>query len=164
MKCGEGMRSFNICTIKFYYLIFCEIVFWQQLVGLPYQGSSYYQKCTDSETKQELLIGDVIQRRGRCIRAQCLGTLEIWEDSCQIPHLPGTCSQLPPPNEFLDYPDCCPLHECKSYEFNENGETVETLTYDHHGILKKQNIIKFLVVVDHQKRNPNDNVSARFNI
>lgn len=32
------------------------------------------------KTGRELFIGDFYTRSGQCVRVQCLGTLEIWED------------------------------------------------------------------------------------
>lgn len=37
-------------------------------------------RCVDTETGRELYVGDSFTRSGRCIRVQCLDTLELWED------------------------------------------------------------------------------------
>ncbi|XP_055846481.1 protein Vago isoform X2 [Episyrphus balteatus] len=102
--------------------------------GSPLQNQNLYEelKCRDEKTNRALYVGEVFYRRGQCIRVQCLGNLEIWEDRCQIPRLEGNCSEIPPANEFLDYPKCCPQYSCKLF-LKDNGNTEETRIYDQYG-------------------------------
>lgn len=40
----------------------------------------YNAKCRDDETGRELYIGEFFTRPGQCVRVQCLGNLQLWED------------------------------------------------------------------------------------
>uniref|UniRef100_A0A1A9VWK9 SVWC domain-containing protein n=1 Tax=Glossina austeni TaxID=7395 RepID=A0A1A9VWK9_GLOAU len=107
----------------------------------PYRHYFTSAKCKDLLTGRELYVGDFFTRSGQCIRIQCLGTLEIWEDRCQIPKLSDNCNSLPVANEFLDYPRCCPTYECHSYTTNPNGETETRQIYDHTGNLLRESLL-----------------------
>ncbi|KAH8284426.1 hypothetical protein KR018_008823, partial [Drosophila ironensis] len=96
------------------------------------------QFCMDTQTGRQLYVGEVFTRQGQCVRVQCLGTLQIWEDSCLVPkNLMGDCHPVPPSEENIDYPRCCPLYECKTYKSHASGTGEQTNTYDHYGTLRK---------------------------
>ncbi|XP_036330016.1 uncharacterized protein LOC118742160 [Rhagoletis pomonella] len=129
-----------------------------------YRASYYDSKCTDAETGRELFIGEAFTRPGQCIRVQCLGTLQLWQDRCQVPKLQGNCSAVPPGNEFLNYPHCCPLYTCKTYATNEMGETEEIRTYDQYGSLRMTNISQVFNVDPAKGSIPGSGVMRQFEI
>ncbi|XP_061402665.1 protein Vago [Musca vetustissima] len=104
-------------------------------------------RCVDTETGRELYVGDSFTRSGRCISVQCLDTLELWEDRCQVPKLEGNCTRVPVANEFLDYPRCCPTYECTKYSIDDNSYTYETRIYDRYGRLLKEHITQSLKIM-----------------
>uniref|UniRef100_A0A1I8Q2F7 Single domain-containing protein n=1 Tax=Stomoxys calcitrans TaxID=35570 RepID=A0A1I8Q2F7_STOCA len=106
-------------------------------------------RCVDSETGRELYVGDSFTRSGRCINVQCLDTLQLWEDRCQVPQLEGNCTKIPVANEFLDYPRCCPTYECTSYKTDDNSITYETRTFDRYGRLLTERIMQRVRVLVH---------------
>ncbi|KAH8415302.1 hypothetical protein KR222_002095, partial [Zaprionus bogoriensis] len=104
------------------------------------------QFCGDTVTGRELYVGEVFTRPGQCVRVQCLGTLQLWEDSCKVPtSLKGACTVLPPTQAGQEYPRCCPLYECKTYQSNAGGELEQTNTYDHNGNLRKSHVTEVIV-------------------
>ncbi|XP_055912340.1 protein Vago [Eupeodes corollae] len=105
------------------------------VLASPLQNQNLYEelKCRDEITNRALYVGEVFYRRGQCIRVQCLGNLKVWEDRCQVPRLEGNCTVIPPANEFLDYPKCCPLYSCTKFLRDDSGNMEETQTYDHYG-------------------------------
>lgn len=38
------------------------------------------QFCMDTLTGRSMYVGEVFTRPGQCVRVQCLGTLQLWED------------------------------------------------------------------------------------
>ncbi|KAL7743241.1 hypothetical protein ACLKA6_016184 [Drosophila palustris] len=105
------------------------------------------QFCADTYSGRQLYVGEIFTRPGQCIRVQCLGTLQLWEDSCQVPAgLKGNCVALPPTDANLDYPKCCPLYECKTYESNSRGEVEQTHTYNHSGKLIQTNVAEVVFI------------------
>lgn len=38
------------------------------------------QYCSDTLSGRQLYVGEVFTRSGQCVRVQCLGTLQLWED------------------------------------------------------------------------------------
>ncbi|KAM7348624.1 vago [Cochliomyia hominivorax] len=112
-----------------------------------YSRDRYNAVCTDPETNRELYIGEFFTRPGQCIRVQCLGTLQIWEDRCQVPQLEGNCYRLPAANEFLDYPRCCSNYECKSSKSDDKSTTDEIRLYDHYGRLLREHITQRVKVL-----------------
>ncbi|XP_075157142.1 vago [Haematobia irritans] len=129
-------------------LLLLNVISWTY--GLPPRSSSTYERdrflansrCVDSETGRELYVGDSFTRSGRCINVQCLDTLQLWEDRCQVPQLEGNCTRVPVANEFLDYPRCCPTYECTSLKADDNSITYETRTYDRYGRLLTERIMQ----------------------
>lgn len=59
----------------------------------------------------------------------------------------GNCYRLPPANEFLDYPRCCPNYECKSSKSDDKSTTDEIRLYDHYGRLLREHITQRVKVV-----------------
>ncbi|EDW66280.2 protein Vago [Drosophila virilis] len=105
------------------------------------------QYCSDTLSGRQLYVGEVFTRSGQCVRVQCLGTLQLWEDSCKVPGaLKGACNVLPPTEANEDYPRCCPMYECKTYESNAQGELEQTNTYDHTGNLRKSHVTELIVI------------------
>ncbi|XP_034487410.1 uncharacterized protein LOC117791698 [Drosophila innubila] len=113
------------------------------------RSSKHYsvQFCADTYSGRQLYVGEIFTRPGQCIRVQCLGTLQLWEDSCKTPAgLKGTCVALPASDANLDYPKCCPLYECKTYESNARGEVEQTHTYNHSGKLIQTNVAEVVFI------------------
>ncbi|XP_054747706.1 protein Vago [Anastrepha obliqua] len=173
-----GMMSrgpHTLCTHFYYRCCSCSkllLLLWAALT-LPapisranpaYRAGYFEGKCTDAETGRELFIGEAFTRPGQCIRVQCLGTLQLWHDRCQVPKLQGNCSPVPPANEFLNYPLCCPLYTCKSYVTNEVGETEETRTYDQYGSLRRTHISQVFNVDPARGKIPGSGVMTQFEI
>ncbi|XP_022219461.2 uncharacterized protein LOC111072116 isoform X2 [Drosophila obscura] len=128
--------------------------------ALPYRSSSYHynqQFCMDTQTGRHLYVGEVFTRLGLCIRVQCLGTLQLWEDSCLVPSsIKGDCRPVPPTETNLEYPRCCPLYECKTYESNAEGTLEQTNTYDHNGSLRKSHLTEVIVINKKQRLDPQE--------
>ncbi|KAH8419715.1 hypothetical protein KR009_001535 [Drosophila setifemur] len=112
----------------------------------PYRTSPYYNTfCMDTQTGRQLYVGEVFTRQGQCVRVQCLGTLQLWEDSCLVPELTkGDCNPVHPTEENLPYPRCCPLYECRSYESNAGGTVELSNTYDHYGTLRQSHLTEVI--------------------
>ncbi|EDV95397.1 uncharacterized protein LOC6569294 [Drosophila grimshawi] len=105
------------------------------------------QFCIDTLSGRQLYVGEVFTRLNQCVRVQCLGTLQLWEDNCKVPMtLQGDCNVLPPTDANLGYPKCCPLYECKTYEASAQGELEQTNTYDHAGNLRTSNVTEVIVI------------------
>ncbi|KAH8304070.1 hypothetical protein KR059_000006, partial [Drosophila kikkawai] len=105
------------------------------------------QFCMDTLTGHSLYVGEVFTRPGQCVRVQCLGTLQLWEDSCQVPNLKkGDCKPVPPKETGLDYPRCCPLYECKSYETHAGGTLEQTNTYNQYGSLLNTHLTEVIMI------------------
>ncbi|XP_017076940.1 uncharacterized protein LOC108111845 [Drosophila eugracilis] len=123
--------------------------------GIPYRPQSYMdnqQFCMDTMTGRQLYVGEIFTREGQCIRVQCLESSRLWEDSCQVPKLTkGDCKRVPPKDDNPEYPRCCPLYECKSYETNPEGTMEMTNTYDHYGTLRLSSLTE-LIVIDKRPR------------
>ncbi|XP_030378266.1 uncharacterized protein LOC115626897 [Scaptodrosophila lebanonensis] len=123
--------------------------------AVPYRSRNYLftQYCKDAQTGRELYVGEVITRPGQCTRVQCLGTLELWEDNCQVPKsLKGDCAPVQPTDLNLDYPKCCPMYECKTYRRNDFSELELTNTYDHYGNLRRSNMAEVIVMNKEPRR------------
>ncbi|XP_068159504.1 protein Vago [Drosophila tropicalis] len=124
------------------------------LICISQSASSYSpfaryeeQFCIDTHTGRQLYVGEIFTRLNECIRVQCLGTHRIWEDSCQVPRaLKGECRAVASTQLNLEYPKCCPLYECRTYESNPHGTMEQTNTYDHNGKLVKSHITEMIVV------------------
>lgn len=145
-------------------LIFLVIVTVVDCSPLQSQNSVYEElKCFDEKTSRSLYVGEVFYRRGQCIRVQCLGNLEIWEDRCRVPRLEGICTEVPPANEFLDYPKCCPLYSCKLYNGN-NGNTEETRVYDQYGNRKSTYITQVFTRVIENGQPAGGPIRTRFKL
>ncbi|XP_020805029.1 uncharacterized protein LOC110181577 isoform X2 [Drosophila serrata] len=131
-------------------LISLTIIGGSQAATLPYRSSAYVynpQFCMDTLTGHSLYVGEVFTRPGQCVRVQCLGTLQLWEDSCQVPNLKkGDCKQVPPKETGVDYPRCCPLYECKSYETHSGGTLEQTNTYNHYGTLLNTHLTEVITI------------------
>ncbi|ALC48814.1 Vago, partial [Drosophila busckii] len=111
---------------------------------------SYNQQfCRDTLSGRQLYVGEVFTRSGQCMRVQCLGTLQLWEDSCKVPvSLKGDCTRLEQTadNTNQDYPKCCPLYECKTNETNMHSKLEMTNIYDHNSNLRKSNVNEVIIV------------------
>ncbi|XP_016923137.1 protein Vago [Drosophila suzukii] len=118
--------------------------------ALPYRSPAYLynqQFCMDTVTGQNLYIGEVLTRKDHCVRVQCLETLQLWEDSCQVPKLTkGDCKPIASTEDGAEYPRCCPLYECRSYETSPGGNMEQINTYDHYGTLRSSHVSEFLVI------------------
>ncbi|KAH8368147.1 hypothetical protein KR084_007653 [Drosophila pseudotakahashii] len=118
------------------------------------------QFCMDTLTGQQLYVGQAITRQDHCVRVQCLETLQLWEDSCQVPNLTkGDCHRIASKDENSEYPRCCPLYECKTYESHSGGNLEQIKTYDHYGTLISEHLNE-LVVIDHRGRRQDEILSA----
>ncbi|XP_034116673.1 uncharacterized protein LOC117576188 [Drosophila albomicans] len=101
--------------------------------------------CSDTYSGRQLYVGEMYTRPGQCVRVQCLGTLQLWEDSCKSPAgLKGNCIVLPQMESNLEYPKCCPFYECKTYESNSQGEVETTNTYEHTGYLRRSYVTELI--------------------
>uniref|UniRef100_W8C1P7 Single domain-containing protein n=1 Tax=Ceratitis capitata TaxID=7213 RepID=W8C1P7_CERCA len=139
MSRGSNM-SICCCYYKLLLLLWTAYAMTVAMASPAYRASFNYAKCTDAETGRELYVGEAFTRPGQCIRVQCLGTLQLWQDRCEVPKLEGNCSAIPPANEFLDYPSCCPLYMCKMVVLGETDTVDETRTYNQYGDLIKVDI------------------------
>ncbi|XP_015041464.1 uncharacterized protein LOC108162674 isoform X1 [Drosophila miranda] len=129
--------------------------------ALPYRSASSYrysqQFCMDTQTGRQLYVGEVFTRLEQCMRVQCLGTLQLWEDSCLVPSsIKGDCRSIPPTESNLEYPRCCPLYECKTYESSAEGTLEQTNTYDHNGSLRKSHLTEVIVINKKPRLDPED--------
>ncbi|EDX17613.1 uncharacterized protein LOC6725648 [Drosophila simulans] len=118
--------------------------------AIPYRSSAYLynqQFCMDTLTGRQLYIGEVFTREDQCVRIQCLESQQLWEDSCQVPKLTqGNCKPVPSTEPHAEYPRCCPLYECKSYESNSGGTLEQTNTYNHYGTLRSSHLTEMIVI------------------
>ncbi|XP_016971900.1 uncharacterized protein LOC108039401 [Drosophila rhopaloa] len=118
------------------------------------------QFCMDTLTGQQLYIGEGFTRPGQCIHVQCLESQQLWEDSCQVPKLTqGDCRPVAPPKASSEYPRCCPLYECKSYESNAGGTLEQTNTYDHYGTLRNSHLTEVIKIAQRPSR-PSENIPS----
>ncbi|XP_017089735.2 protein Vago [Drosophila bipectinata] len=142
-------------TFRYIFLIVSLVVVGID-AGVPYRQPYVYehQFCMDTVTGRQLYVGEVFTRPGQCIRIQCLGTLQLWEDSCLVPKLSkGDCRPVQPEEENLDYPRCCPMYECKTYQSHAGGRVEQTITYDHYGTVRKSHLTE-VIVIRPQKGSP----------
>jgi len=67
--------------------------------------------------------------------------------SCQVPKLTkGDCKPIASTEDGAEYPRCCPLYECRSYETSPGGNMEQINTYDHYGTLRSSHVSEFLVI------------------
>lgn len=62
--------------------VYIAVLFTQSI--LMHLAASYrysQQYCRDTLTARQLYVGEVFTRPGQCVRVQCLGTLQVWEDT-----------------------------------------------------------------------------------
>ncbi|XP_011193309.1 uncharacterized protein LOC105219083 isoform X2 [Zeugodacus cucurbitae] len=162
MSRGSHLSSTRHCCCFGLLLLLWAACAWPATLASPSYRS--YGQCTDAETGRELYIGDSFTRPGRCIRVQCLGTLQLWEDSCEVPKLEGNCSSVPPGNEFLNYPHCCPLFVCRKIAVSEKERTEEIRTYNQYGTMIKQDIKQIFSVGPVRGNVPGAGVITQFEI
>ncbi|XP_067620065.1 protein Vago [Eurosta solidaginis] len=160
------MNCTSCCYYKLFLFLWITCLLPALLINASpaYRGNYFDSKCTDVETGRELFVGEAFTRPGRCIRLQCLGTLQLWEDRCQIPKLEGNCHSVPPANEFLNYPHCCPLYTCEIHVINGVSETEETRTYDQYGSLQRTHISQVFSVSPVKGSVPGSGVYTQFEI
>ncbi|XP_034663956.1 uncharacterized protein LOC117898572 isoform X1 [Drosophila subobscura] len=146
--CSREMESSALTSVG---LLILHAILPVGEAALPYRSSSSYHYsqhfCMDTQTGRQLYVGEVFTRLGLCIRVQCLGTLQLWEDSCLVPSsIKGDCKPVPPTETNFEYPRCCPLYECKTYESNAEGTLKQTNTYDHNGSLRMSHLTEVIVI------------------
>ncbi|KAI8033309.1 uncharacterized protein LOC128265721 [Drosophila gunungcola] len=131
-----------------YIVLLTSLIIGGSQAAMPYRPYVYNQQfCMDTLTGQQLYIGEVFTRQGQCVRVQCLESLQLWEDSCQVPNLTeGDCRPVAPPGSNTEYPRCCPLYECKSYESYAGGTMEKTNTYDHYGTQRNSHLTEVIVI------------------
>ncbi|XP_017123924.1 uncharacterized protein LOC108143866 [Drosophila elegans] len=152
------MESLN--KVKYIVLLTSLIIAGSQ-AALPYRPYVYDQQfCMDTLTGRQLYIGEVFTRQGQCVRVQCLESQQLWEDSCQVPNLTeGDCRPVAPPGSSTEYPRCCPLYECKSYESYAGGTMEKTNTYDHYGAPRDSRITE-MIVIGQRSPGPSEQIPA----
>lgn len=84
--------------------------------------------------------------------------------SCEVPKLEGDCSSVPPHNEFLNYPYCCPLFVCRKIAVSERDRREEMRTYNQYGTMIKQEIQQIFSVGPVKGNVPGAGVITQFEI
>ncbi|XP_039962469.1 uncharacterized protein LOC126768076 [Bactrocera neohumeralis] len=158
---SHSTGTLHCCCQKLLLLLWAASALRATLAGPSYRS---YGQCTDAETGRELYIGESFTRPGQCIRVQCLGTLQLWEDGCEVPKLEGNCSPVPPGNEFLNYPYCCPLFVCRKIAVSEKDRREEIRTYNQYGTMIKQDIQQIFSVGPVKGNVPGAGVITQFEI
>lgn len=76
----------------------------------------------------------------------------------------GDCKPVQPTETGLDYPRCCPLYECKSYESHAGGTLEQTNTYDHYGTLRKSHLTEVIMIGQRPFKGPGEEPVRKYQV